>query len=183
MPFSTTFLVSNVGISEIDLPIIFVFTGAASLFVMPMVGKISDEFGKAKIFAIGSFIASIMIVIYTHLSITPIWVVIVINIIFFAGIMSRAIPAMALMTAIPGVSDRGAFMSINSSIQQISGGIASVFAGMIVMQEKNGPLLHYDTLGYLCVATIIICVFMMWQIDKAVEQKIHEEHVTPMELH
>jgi hypothetical protein len=40
------------------------------------------------------------------------------------GIMSRMIPSSALTSAIPEMADRGAFMSINASLQQIAGGIA-----------------------------------------------------------
>ncbi len=172
MPFSSAFIVNNVGVSQEQLPLVFMFTGAATLVVLPVVGRISDEFGKLKVFIGGSILASVMILIYTHLSITPLWLVVIINIILFAGIMSRAIPAMALMTAIPEMSDRGAFMSINSSLQQISGGIASVFAGTVVVQINGGPLMHYDTLGMYCVGTIILCVLMMFSINKMVEQKI-----------
>ena len=44
------------------------------------------------------------------------------------------------MTAIPEPKDRGAFMSINSSVQQISGGVASAIAGLIVVQTNGGKL-------------------------------------------
>ena len=40
-------------------------------------------------------------------------------------------------------------MSINSSVQQIAGGIASAIAGIIVFQENNEPLQRYDILGYV----------------------------------
>jgi predicted MFS family arabinose efflux permease len=172
MPFSSAFIVNNVGVSQEQLPLVFMFTGAATLVVLPVVGRISDEFGKLKVFIGGSIIASVMILIYTQLSITPLWLVVIINIVLFAGIMSRAIPAMALMTAIPDMKDRGAFMSINSSLQQISGGIASVFAGTVVVQINGGSLMHYDTLGFYCVGTIILCVLMMFSINTMVEQKI-----------
>ena len=54
-----------------------------------------------------------------------------------AGVMSRMIPSSALITGIPAMPDRGAFMSINSSLQQIAGGIAAAFAGMIVLQKLS----------------------------------------------
>jgi len=44
---------------------------------------------------------------------------------------------MALITALPGPEDRGAFMSINSSLQQIAGGIAAAIGGMIVVQPTR----------------------------------------------
>jgi predicted MFS family arabinose efflux permease len=171
MPFSSAFLVENTGISQADLPLVFMFTGMATIVVLPLVGKITDSVGKLKLFSAGTVIASIMIVIYTHLGITPLWEVVVINVIMFAGIMSRGVPATALLTAVPELTDRGAFMSINSSLQQISGGIASVIAGMIVVRSGSGRMEHYDTLGYISVIVMFACIFMMYYMNKYVESK------------
>jgi hypothetical protein len=45
------------------------------------------------------------------------------------------------MTAVPKMVDRGAFMSVNASLQQISGGVASILAEAIVVQHSSsGPL-------------------------------------------
>ena len=97
--------------------------------------------------------------------------IILLNVILFIGISSRMISASALMTAIPEAKDRGAFMSINSSVQQISGGIASVVAGLIVIQTSSGYLERYDMLGYVVVGAMLITIFMMYIIDAQVKAK------------
>lgn len=171
MPFSTAFLVHNVGVTMHDLPVVFMVTGAAILVVLPVVGRLGDEIGIFTVFIGGTIIAIIMVMIYTNLSVTPLWIVIGVNVVLFAGIMSRAIPAMALMTAVPDLHDRGAFMSINSSLQQISGGIASVFAGLVVVQISGGPLENYDMLGYCTVGTMILCAVMIYRINRFVQAK------------
>jgi predicted MFS family arabinose efflux permease len=171
MPFSSAFLVNNIGIPQANLPFVFMFTGMATIIILPVVGRISDTVGKFRMFVIGTTVAGIAIIYYTNLSITPLWQVVMINVVLFAGIMSRMIPATTLMTAVPDMSDRGAFMSINSSLQQISGGIASVFAGMIIIQVNQGPLQNYNVLGYTCVSLMVVGVGMMYMIDKLVENK------------
>lgn len=178
MPFSSAFLVNNVGIDQEHLPLIFVATGLSSMFIMPLVGRLSDKVGKLTMFSIGTFIAAITVVVYTNLGISPMWLVVVVNIILFAGIMSRMIPATALMTAIPSMKDRGAFMGINASTQQIAGGIASVIAGMVIVQaNSDAPLQHFDWLGYLCVAIMFICLFLMTKVNALVKAK----HAKPVE--
>ncbi|MDP1677469.1 MAG: MFS transporter [Bacteroidota bacterium] len=171
MPFSSAFLVNNILIPQENLPLVFMFTGMATIVILPIVGRISDTFGKFRVFTIGTIVASIMIVYYTNLSVTPLWQVVLINVVLFAGIMSRMIPATTMMTAIPELADRGAFMSISSSLQQISGGIASVFAGTIIIQTSTGALKNYDILGYTCVALMFVGVGMMYSINKFVEGK------------
>jgi predicted MFS family arabinose efflux permease len=93
----------------------------------------------------------------------------------FAGIMSRMIPSTALMTAVPKMEDRGAFMSVNSSLQQVAGGVASMIAGLIIVQETTGRLHHFDTLGYVVMVVMIICAFFIYIISRRVAKKLHTQ--------
>jgi predicted MFS family arabinose efflux permease len=176
MPFTSAFLVNNVLIAQTDLPVIFFFTGISSMIIMPLVGRISDRIDKFKIFVFGSVVASIMVVVYTNLGPSPIWLVIAINVVMFMGIMSRMVPATALNSAVPEMYDRGAFMSINSSIQQMSGGVAAMFAGFIVVQStEQSPLQHFDTLGYVMVGVMITGVFLIYRVSEVVKNKVKSE--------
>jgi predicted MFS family arabinose efflux permease len=84
------------------------------------------------------------------------------------------VPAMALVSALPKIQDRGAFMSINSSLQQIAGGLAAGVGGMIVVQKtKTSPLQHYDTLGYVIVIIIIANIFMMYRVGNLIKAEKH----------
>jgi MFS family permease len=134
----------------------------------PLAGKLSDKIGKYNTFVIGSVIGMIMVGLYTNLSVTPLWEVIVINVILFIGISARMISASALMTAVPLPQDRGAFMSINSSIQQISGGIAAYCAGKIVVKNGDAPLQNYPMLGYVVMTSMLITIGMMFIINRQV---------------
>ena len=172
MPFTSAFLVNNVLIPQKNLPIIFLFTGLSSIIIMPIIGRISDKIDKFKLFTIGSLLACVMIVIYTNLSPVPIALVIVINMILFMGIMSRMVPATALNSAVPDMVDRGAYMSINSSLQQMAGGLAAIFAGLVVSQpSKTGPIENFNVLGYVMVGLILVCVFLMSRVSKIVKEK------------
>ena len=168
MPFGSAFGVHNLGISLDDLPMLYMITGICSMITGPFVGKLSDTLGKYMIFFAGSILSMVIVVIYCNLGLTPLWMVILLNVMMFIGISSRIISSSALMTAVPEPMDRGAFMSINASVQQISGGFASVIAGMIVVQTESGVLLHYDTLGYVVVGAMIITVVMMYFINEQV---------------
>ena len=171
MPFSTPFIINNVGISQAQLPMIYVVMGICSMIALPLIGKLSDRIGKMSTFIIGSVLAAFMIVIYTNLVPVPLWQVILISSLMFAGVMSRVIPATALMTAVPKLEDRGAFMSINSSLQQIAGGIASVIAGWVIIQQPGGKLLRFDILGYMCISLMVACGFCMYAINRQLLRK------------
>lgn len=172
MPFSSSYLINNIRITAEQLPLIFMFTGFSSIIVMPLIGKLSDKVDKFLIFTAGCIIAIIMILIYTNLVPVPMWQVVVINMIMFMGIMSRIIPATALTMSIPDMKDRGAFMSVNSSLQQMAGGIAALFAGVIVTQkDKTSPLEHYGILGIVVSVVIVISIFLIYRVSIMVKKK------------
>lgn len=172
MPFGSAYLVNNVGILQTELPLVFMFTGISSIIIMPIIGKLSDKYDKFTLFTVGSAIAIVMVIVYTNMPVIPLWQVIIINMLLFMGIMSRMVPSTALATAIPDMKDRGAFMSINSSLQQLAGGVAAIFAGFIVKQEtKLSPLEHYNTLGYIVAFVILVCLFFVYRVSKLVKSK------------
>ncbi len=169
MPFSSAFLVNNIRITEAQLPLIFLFTGICTMIFGPIIGKLSDSWGKFKMFTVGTILSCIMCAFYTNMTPMSIVWVIVINAILFIGITSRMISGSALMTAVPLPQDRGAFMGINSSIQQIAGGIASLIAGLIVSQAPDQTLLNFNWLGLLVIATMLACLWMMRKVAISVK--------------
>jgi predicted MFS family arabinose efflux permease len=171
MPFGSAFGINNLGLTMDQLPILYLITGLFSMASGPLVGKLSDSVGKYKVFCAGSALSITMVLIYCNLSVTPLWILIILNVLLFVGISSRMISSSALMTAVPEPQDRGAFMGINSSIQQISGGIATAIAGLIVYQSPGGKLEHYDTLGFVVAGSILVSVFMMYMINDMVAKK------------
>lgn len=172
MPFSAVYLVNNVHISNEHLPVIFFFTGVSSLILMPLIGKLSDSVDRYTIFVYGSIAASIMVFVYTHLSATPLWLMVLINMLVFAAILCRMSPAMALNTMVPKAQDRGAYMSICASLQQSAGGIASVLAGNIVYQASpTSPLEHFDILGYVVIGVFILCLYLIRRVSQGLKQQ------------
>lgn len=179
MPFGSAFAINNLHITTHQLPIIYMVSGVSSLLIMPMIGRLSDRINKFKIFAFASVWMMGMVLIYTHLSVTPLWIVVILNVLLMMGIMSRMIPSSALTSAMPDMQDRGAFMSINSSLAQISGGVAAAFAGLIVVQKtKNSPLEHYGTLGFVIIGISIIGVFLLYRVAVVIKNKNMADNTT-----
>lgn len=179
MPFASAYCVNNLGLRLTDLPMLYMFTGIFSMIAGPLAGKMSDKFGKIKVFLFGSILTMVMVMVYCNLVPSALWIVTIVNILLFAGVLSRVIPAQALMTAVPEPQDRGGFMSVNSSIQQISGGVASAVAGLIVVQNEGKAIENYDTLGYVVVGSMLVTLLMMFNINNYINKKtksIKKEH-------
>ncbi|MEY3397832.1 MAG: hypothetical protein RL220_426 [Bacteroidota bacterium] len=170
MPFGSAFSTNNLGIAIALLPTLYLITGIFSIITGPFIGKYSDSFGKFNMFAFGTIISIVVVAFYTRLGITPFWEVVVINIILFVGISARIISSSALISGVPEPADRGAFMSINSSIQQLSGGVASMIAGMIVIEAPDGKLLRYTELGYVVIGSMVVVLIMMYNLNRHIRR-------------
>lgn len=178
MPFGSAFAINNLGLTNEQLPMLFMVSGISSLVIMPLIGKLSDKIDKFKIFAVASVWTMIMCVVYTNLGVTPLILVMALNILMMIGIMSRMIPSSALTSAIPEMADRGAFMSINSSLQQIAGGIAAAVAGMIVSQKSKGaPLEHYNVVGYVIIVISTLSILLMMRVNNLTKKKMESNQV------
>ena len=174
MPFSSAFSVNNLGIGLHDLPTVYLVTGLCTIFTGPLVGRATDKFGRLRVFILGTTLSIIMVLIYTHLGPVSLPLLIAVNVVLFVGIFSRMIPFQALASSVPTLTQRGSFNAVSASIQQVSGGVASVIAGHIVAQGADGKLLHFEVIGYVMVGTALGALALVWRLHRSVEAGARE---------
>jgi predicted MFS family arabinose efflux permease len=158
IPFLSPYMVANVGFSEIELTYIYMAGGFFTIFTSPWVGRMTDKYGKIKVFTIFMTFNVIPIGVITHLGQTPIPYVLLISTMFFVTSNGRMVPAAALITGTAKSENRGSFLSFNSAVQQLSAGLASFLAGLILAEGVNGELLNYDTVGYFAIVLSLLCI-------------------------
>ncbi len=172
MPWGSAFAVNNVGISQKELPLLFMIVGISTFMIMPLIGILADKINKFQLFMIASLMMIGSVLVYVHLGETSLFVLIVVNIFMMGGIMARMVPSQALTTSVPEAKDRGAFMSINASLQQMAGGVAAMIGGKIVRQySPSAPLMNFDLLGYVVIAVIIINIYLTYRVYDYVKSK------------
>ena len=171
MPWGSVYAINNLHVTQEQLPLLFMIAGVATLLMMPLIGKISDKINKFTIFTFASAWMIIVVVIYANLGATSFAIVVILNVLMMMGVMARMIPSVALVSELPKLQDRGAFMSVNSSLQQMAGGIAAAIGGMIVVQKDvNSPIEHYDTLAYVVSFFVILCVIMLYRVQRILKE-------------
>jgi len=171
MPFGSAFTVHNLGIDLADLPLIYLITGLCTIFAGPLIGRATDSIGKFPVFLAGSTLSIVMVVTYTHLGTMPLPAVILVNVLMFIGIFSRIIPFQALVTSVPEPAKRGSFNAINSAVQQLSGGAASIIAGQLVSAGVDGKLLNFPLVGYVVVGSTLVAALLVRSIQRSVQQR------------
>lgn len=174
LPFMSAFTVNNLEVPIGKLPMVYMITGGFSMLAGPIIGRWSDRFGKLKVFGFACATTITMVLVYTNLGPTPLAWVIFANVLLYVGVSSRIISASALISALPAAKDRGAYMSVGSSIQQISGGVASVIGGLLVHEGAQGRIEHFDRVGYCVAFTTFVTLVLMIQVQKLIT-RMHAE--------
>jgi hypothetical protein len=103
----------------------------------------------------------------------------VINVLLFIGIFSRIIPSQALISAVPDVTKRGAFNAVNASLQQFAGAFSASIAGLVIIEQADGSLRHFNWLGYIVIAVLLVSATLMYFLHKSVPEHIRHGRKAP----
>ena len=166
IPFLAPYMVGNVGFSEKNIALIYLVGGALTIFFSPWVGKMADKHGRIKIFTIFAILALIPVAIITNMPPLPLWQALVVTGLFFIFLNGRMIPATTMETALIAPENRGSYMSIRSSIQQLASGLASFGAGLIIQERPSiinpgaKALLNYPFVGIIAICFSVIAIFI-----------------------
>src|SRR5581483_6077693 len=115
------------------------------LLTMPYAGRLSDRFGKLRVFRVIVLVTLLPTVVLTNLPPAPLWVAVATIAFYMATMSARMVPAMALITASAHARYRGSFMSINSSVQQLGMGLAPLVSALFLRDtEPSAPLVGFS---------------------------------------
>lgn len=159
-PTLATYMVYNVGLTEKQLPLIYLTGGLCTLFSMNWIGRWADRAGKLRVFTLMSLSAAVPILALTNLPRVPLLVALATSTLLMICMSGRFVPAMAMMTATVESRYRGGFMSVNSSVQQFSCGVAAWAVGGIIGQGPNQEITHYPIAGLISLACVLSCIWL-----------------------
>jgi MFS transporter, DHA1 family, inner membrane transport protein len=171
IPFINPYIEFNKGFSKELIPMIYLFGGMASLAGALLLGRHSDRAGKLPVFLWSVFLSLFMVLIITRMPNVPFFVVLCFFAVWFVLATSRAITAQAMISEVVTSDQRGSFMSVNGSVQQLGSGLAALSAGAIVFTEKSGKISHYDWVGYLSILVLIVSMILGRIIFRKIDRK------------
>ena len=159
-PNIANYMVWNVGLTEHQLPLIYLAGGLFTVFSLNWIGRWADRSGKLRVFTLMSLAATIPILALTNLPRVPLVVAVAVSTLLMVCMSGRMVPAMALMTASIEARYRGGFMSINSSVQQFASGVAAYVSGQVLTQNPSGELVHFPALGVASIVCALTCIYL-----------------------
>lgn len=181
IPFLAKYMVSNVGFTENEITYIYLIGGSLTIFTAPLIGRLSDRKGKFPIFALFCLLTIIPVFVITNMPPLPLALALVATSIFFVFVSGRMVPMQAMITSVVPNKQRGGFMSINSSIVQLGSGLASLMAGLIIVENGDGSLRFYNIVGYIAIAFTIVAIIIARNL-KPVDEHLKPEEILPPSL-
>lgn len=160
VPFIAPYLVSNVGLTEAQLPLIYLVGGALTFFTSPLIGRLADRFGRLRIFLIISGISLVPLWLTTNMGHVGLVLCLSVVGLFFIFISGRIVPGMTMITASVPPQKRGGFMGMNTAVQQLASGMGSYIAGLMVATAATGELVGYAHVGYMAIGSSILAMLV-----------------------
>ena len=169
IPFISPYMVANVGVSEPQLPLLYLVGGILTLITVRLVGRLTDLHGKQRMFTLVACASALAILTLTHLPRVPIYAAIAASAFMMCMMSGRFVPAMALLTSSVAPRLRGSFMSFNASIQQFASGTASFGASLLIGSNAAGELTNYGTVGILAAVATLASIWLARRIRAAAD--------------
>lgn len=164
VPFISPYMVRNVGLTEADLPFIYLAGGTCTIISARLIGKACDKIGSYKVFRFVAILSIVPIFFLTNLPPVPLALALLSTSCFMMTGSGRFIPAMTIVSAVVKPQERGTFMSLENAARQMSSGLASQISGLIIGAGAAGALTNYHIVGYIGVATSLIAIFIAFRI-------------------
>jgi len=165
IPLLSPYLVSNVGIREKDLLLVYFVGGVLTVFTGPVVGRLADRHGRQLVFSCLVLVACLVTLALTSAGRLPLWLVLTLSGLFFVFASGRFGPGLAIMSLAVLPRQRGAFMSLTACTRDLVSGITTAIGGFMVSRVPSGELLHYNWLGWIAVAASLLSLWLARRVQ------------------
>jgi predicted MFS family arabinose efflux permease len=143
IPYITIYLETNLGVSNREIPLLYLAGGAATLISARWIGVTSDRLGKRLVYERLALWVGVPLFTLTLMPPAPFWVLTLVYVLFFVIVSGRMIPSMAIVSAAANPRRRGTFMAISGALQSLSMGLAALVGGLIIGRSADGQVTGY----------------------------------------
>ncbi|MFO1487788.1 MAG: MFS transporter [Verrucomicrobiota bacterium] len=170
IPLFAPYLVTNMGLPEHRLFLVYMVGGVCSACTAPIFGKLADNFGRLRVFSILICVASVVTLWITNSGVLPMWAVLLSAGLFFIFASGRFIPGQAIVSLAVPAKRRGSFMSLVSCTRDLTSGVTSALCGWLVSKSPTGELVGFNKLGWLAVTMSFVS---LWLASRVHVREVH----------
>lgn len=171
-PYLSPYLVANVGMSEHQLPWVYIAGGGLTLFAAPVIGRLADKHGKLTVFRCIIPFSIVLLLAITNLPKVSVPIAVAIFGALMVSNVGRMICAMAMVTSSVEPRRRGAFLSANSSVQHVASGLGAYLGGLVVTQSASGKIEHFGIVGVIAAASTLSSLYLAGRVRLFYDQSL-----------
>lgn len=164
IPNIAAHLQMNVGYPREYLGLLYLSGGAVSFFSMRGAGWLVDKTSATQTVLLFTSI------LFVALGFGFVWFpsaipVVVLFTLFMVAMSGRNVSAQTLASKIPEPAQRGAYMSVQSAVTHMASALGAYYSSL-VLDEKEGMLLHMPTLGLTAMALSCVVPVLVWYVER-----------------
>lgn len=165
IPLLSPHLVGDLEMPEKYLSLVYFVGGTLSVLTAPWVGKLSDRWGRQRVFSIMVVCASLIILTIVNAGPQPLWIILCLGGLFFVFASGRFVPGQTIITLAVPATRRGAFLSLSSCARDLASGFSSSLGGWIVTKAPDGKLINYHWLGWIAVGAGALSIWLAHRVQ------------------
>lgn len=168
IPLINPYMVFNAGVLQANTPLIYLCGGLSAMIAAQFAGKLADRFGKRQVFVISALLSTLFIFAITNMPALPLFIILLTFSLWFSTATGRTVPGQAMTTQAVTTQSRGSFMSLNSCVQSLGSGLATLLSGLITYSDEKYAIHNYHILGYISIGIILLSVAVAYRLDRLI---------------
>jgi len=164
IPYITLYAIANVGIAADQIPLIYFLGGAATLLTARLIGALADRLGKVIMFRVVAIAACVPVLLVTNIGSVSLTAWLAITTLFFILVSGRMVPLLAIVGAAVKPQERGAFLSLNATVQSMAMGLASMLGGLFITEAPDGLISGYGWVGLVAASFNVLAALWVSRV-------------------
>jgi predicted MFS family arabinose efflux permease len=172
IPNISAHLQINLNYPRENLGLLYFFGGGISFFTMRLAGKLVDKYSATKTVLFFSLLLVLAISagFVWYENIVPTIPILLIFICFMVAMTGRSVCAQTLSSKIPPAEQRGAYMSLQSSITHMASALGAYYSSLILVDDGN-KLINVPTIGLTSIALTIIVPLLFFYAERGLRKR------------
>ncbi len=165
IPNIAAFVQKNLEFPRENLSQMYFFGGLASLVSIQIAGRVTDRLGSMLTTLIGTGLVVITLIFgFAHhaAAFTPV----VIAVLFMTGTSIRAISFNTLVSRVPPPNQRGAFMSLQSTVQHLGSASGAFISSQLLVSDSIGRLIGIETVAVIAIIASLLVPILVRILER-----------------
>jgi len=167
IPYISIYLVSNAGVLEYQLTLLYMTGGLLTIVGAPLIGRLADRYGKVTVYRFVAAIAAMLMLVMTNLPVVPLALAMAVFGALMLSNAGRMVAGLSIVTSSVEPSRRGGFMSANSAVQHLASGLGAFVSGKIIVTTPLGALDNFGKVGLMAVAATVLSLWLAGRVRPA----------------